>query len=144
MVKLFGGEDNRDLVASPERVEAFRLRPPSRVDEATNYNQWPVVGAAVRVPSDVAARFSRGLTSESTYAGDDPKGCKPVPGYMLRFTGGGRSVDVVFCFECAILFTHRGPEPLWYGNFDPSAKAIAALMLQVFPGDPGLKGLAGP
>ena len=61
---------------------------------------------------------------------------------MLRFTSGGRHVDVVFCFECQILFTYRASESLWYANFDGSTKAIAGYFLQVFPGDPVLTRLA--
>ncbi|HEV3028973.1 MAG TPA: hypothetical protein VG457_15445 [Planctomycetota bacterium] len=140
--KLFGGPDNFDIVASPERVEAFRLRPPFLSEKVDHYNQWPVQGGAVRVPADVAARFSRGLTSESTYPRwEDAKACDPRPGFMLRFTADGRHVDVVFCFECAILFTYRGPESIWYANFDESTRAIASLFLQVFPRDPSLSRL---
>ena len=141
--RIFGGLDNADLVAAPERVEAFRLRPPTTViDVKPQYNEWPVAGDRVRVPADVAGRFSRGLTSENTYGGDEPKDCDPNPGYMLRFHGDGRTVDVVFCFKCAVLFTYRGSRPLWYANFDASTKAMAALLLKVFPGDPDLARLA--
>jgi len=141
--KLFGGPDNFDIVASPERVEAFRLRPPSPGEKIDHYNQWPVQGAAARVPADVAARFSRGLTNESTYPRwEDAKACDPRPGFMLRFTADARHVDIVFCFECAILFTYRGPESIWYANFDESVKAIASLFLEVFPRDPALSRLA--
>jgi len=141
--KLYGGADNVDLVASAERVEAFRLRRPGRDELEKPYNQWPVIGAAVRVPSDVASRFSRGLTSESTYPRfDAPKRCDPVPGFLLRFFADGRSIDVCFCFECGILFTYRGPDPLWYANFDESAPALAALFLKVFPADEDLRRLA--
>jgi len=142
--KLFGGPDNVDIVASPERVEAFRLRPPSPGERIEHYNEWPVLGGAVRVPADVAARFSRGLTRDSTYPlWEDVKGCDPRPGFLLRFMADGRHVDVVFCFECAILFTYRGSESIWYANFDESTQAIASLFLQVFPRDPALVRLAG-
>jgi hypothetical protein len=142
--KLFGGPDNVDIVASPERVEAFRLRPPSPGEVVEHYNQWPALGPAVRVPSEVASRLSRGLTKESTYPlWEDAKGCDPRPGFLLRFTADGRHVDVVFCFECAILFTYRGSESIWYANFDESEKAIASLFLQIFPRDPVLSRLAG-
>lgn len=139
MGKLFGGEDHLAIVRDPDRVDAFKLRQPSRADEGGSYNQWPVVGKPVRVPADLAARFSRGLTSEGTYRGDNPKACKPIPGFMLRFTGDGRGIDVTLCFECAILFTHRGPVALGYANFDDSVQPIASLLLQVFPGDPDLR-----
>jgi hypothetical protein len=143
MGKLFGGEDNLDIVASPERVDAFKLRRPGRDEVGKPYNQWTVIGAPVRVPKDVASRFSRGLTTEATYPRFDmPKACDPVPGYMLRFFADGRSVDVCFCFECQILFTYRGPDSIWYANFDESTKAIASLFLKVFPADEDLRRLA--
>jgi hypothetical protein len=143
MGKLFGGAEGLDAVESPDRVEAFRLRPPSPGQEIAHYNEWPVVGAPVRVPSDVASHFSKGLTRESTYPRwEEPKTCDPRPGFMLRFTGSGRSVDVVFCFECQILFTYRASEPIWYANFDGSTKVIAGLLLQIFPKDPVLTSLA--
>jgi hypothetical protein len=142
--KLFGGPDNVDIVASPERVEAVKLRRPGRDEAGKPYNQWPGIGAPVRVPSDVASRFSRGLTSKSTYPrGDTPKACDPTPGYMLRFTADGRSVEICFCFECNILFTYRGSESLWYANFDESEKVIAALFLKVYPADEDLRRIAG-
>lgn len=142
--KLFGGADNFDIIASQERVDAFKLRRPGRDEVGRSYNQWSVIGAPVRVDSDVASRFSKGLTSESTYPRfDAPKACDPVPGYMLRFFAGGRSIDVCFCFECQVLFTYRGPESIWYANFDESTPAIASLFLKVFPADADLRRLAG-
>ena len=143
MGKLYGGAEGIDTVESPDRVEAFRLRPPSSDQKIERYNQWPTLGPAVRVPADVASRFSKGLTRESTYPNwDTPKACDPQPGFLLRFHAGGRSVDVAFCFECQILFTYRGSESIWYANFDESTKTIAALFLQIFPGDPVLAKLA--
>jgi hypothetical protein len=140
MIRLFGGAENVEIVASADRVEASRLRPPSRSGEgAPNYSQWPVVGAPVRVPPEIASRFSRGLTSESTYTSwDEGKGCIPTPGLKLRFTRDGRSLDVVFCFECGMLFTYRGEQAIWGGNFDGSAREILPLFLQLFPGDSSL------
>lgn len=144
MGKLYGGAEGLDVVSNPERVEAFRLRPPSSDQKIERFNQWPVVGAAVRVPPDVAGGFSRGLTRESTYPRwEEPKACDPRPGFMLRFYGGGRQVDIVFCFECEILFTYRGSESIWYANIDGSTKSIAAQFLRMFPGDPVLEKLAG-
>lgn len=143
MGKLFGGADNLDIVTAPERVDAFKLRRPGRDEAGKPYNQWPVIGAPVRVPPDVASRLSNGLTSEATYPRFDmPKACDPAPGYMLRFFADGRSVDVCFCFECQILFTYRGPDSIWYANFDESTKAIASLFLKVFPADDDLRRLA--
>ena len=143
MGKLYGGAEGLDTVESPDRVEAFRLRPPSREKDAAHYNDWPTVGEPVRLPSAVASRFSHGLTRESTFPRwEEPKVCDPRPGFMLRFTSGGRHVDVVFCFECQILFTYRASESLWYANFDGSTKAIAGLFLQIYPNDPVLSSLA--
>lgn len=141
--RLFGGADNVDVVKAPDRVQAFRIRRPTAGNDHGSYNQWTVVAGPVRVPDDLAARFSRGLTVEKTYRGDNPKACDPSPGYMLRFTKAGRSIDVTFCFECAILFTHRGAVSIWYANIDDSTQAIAALLLQVFPQDADLKRIAG-
>jgi hypothetical protein len=141
MGKLYGGAEGLDTVEGPDRVEAFRLRPPDR--PTAHYNEWPTVGEPVRLPSAVASRFSRGLTRESTFPRwEEPKVCDPRPGFMLRFTSGGRHVEVVFCFECRILFTYRGGESLWYANFDGSTKAIAGLFLQIYPNDPVLAHLA--
>jgi hypothetical protein len=143
IAKLFGGADNAGIVASPERVEAVKLRRPGRAEAGKPYNQWPGIGTPVRVPPDAASRFARGLTSESTYPRFDlPKGCDPTPGYLLRFWADGRSIDVCFCFECGILFTYRGPDALWYANFDESSPALAALFLKVFPADADLRRIA--
>jgi len=143
MGKLFGGEDGLDTVSAPDRVEAFRLRTPSPSQALDHYNQWPTLGPGVRVPAEVAARFSRGLTRESTYPRwEEPKACDPRPGFLLRFHAGGRSVDVAFCFECAILFTYRGTESIWYANIDESTRGIATEFLHVFPGDPVLTRVA--
>ncbi|HLY08855.1 MAG TPA: hypothetical protein VKW04_06035 [Planctomycetota bacterium] len=140
---LYGGADNLDIVSSPERVQAFRLRPPPADEPVPHYNQWPVVGSPVRVSRDIASRFSNGLTRSSSFPRwEDPKTCEPRPGFMLRFTADDRHVDVVFCFECKILFTYRGSESIWYANFDGSTKSIASLFLQLFPNDPVLVRLA--
>lgn len=143
MGKLFGGKEGLDVVEFPEKVEAYRLRAPDGMKAVQGYNRWPTVGPAVRVKGEAAARFSHGLTRESTYPRwDEPKACDPRPGFMLRFYGDGRSVDVVFCFECKILFTYRASESIWYANFDGSTKALATTFLQVYPDDPDLKALA--
>jgi len=140
MMRLFGSPENLEIVASADRVEATRLRPPSLgQEEAPNYSQWPTIGIPVRVPPDIASRFSRGLTSESTYTSwDEGKGCIPKPGLKLRFTRDGRSVEVVFCFECAMLFTYRAEQAIWGGNFDGSSHEILDLFIRLFPGDPSL------
>lgn len=143
MGKLYGGPEGLDAVESPDKVEAFRLRPPQPGESAAHFNEWPVVGTAIRVSPDLASRLSRGLTRESTFPRwEEPKLCDPRPGFKLRFTGSGRSVDIVFCFECEILFTYRASESIWYANFDGSTKAIAGLFLQLFPNDPVLAQLA--
>ena len=143
MGKLYGGAEGLDAVESPDHVDAFRLRPPAPGQQIPRFNEWPVVGQPVRVAPAVASRFSRGLTRESTFPRwEEPKACDPRPGFLLRFTSGGRHVEIVFCFECQILFTYRASESLWYANFDGSTRTIAGLFLQVFPGDPVLSRLA--
>ena len=139
MGKLYGGGEGIDVVEHPEIVEAVRLRAPDSSSAARQFNRWPRIGDPVRVGPEIAARFSRGLTRESTFPRwEDPKACDPRPGFLLRFSGDGRAVDIAFCFECKILFTYRGGESVWYANFDGSTAALAALFLQVFPGDPVL------
>jgi len=56
MGKLWGSAENLDVVQSPDRVEAFRLRPAQ--EQGVPYNRWPTSAApsASRRPSPSACR----------------------------------------------------------------------------------------
>ncbi|HZF00237.1 MAG TPA: hypothetical protein VE981_24720 [Planctomycetota bacterium] len=140
MGKLWGSAENLDVVQSPDRVEAFRLRPAQ--EQGVPYNRWPTSAGPVRVAPAVAQRLSTGLTRPSTYGTwDAPKACEPRPGLLLRFHQAGRSVDVAFCFECDILFTYRADESIWYANFDEHHDDILKVFIEVFPKDASLPAL---
>jgi hypothetical protein len=132
MARLFGSQENVDIVASPDYVQAFRLRPESGLA----YADYPVVVGPVKVPSSIASRFSNGLTNRATYDHwDQPKACEPRPGLKLRFVRDGRGVEVVFCLECDILFTSRGDVSIGYANFDEHHDQIVKLFIEMFPND---------
>jgi hypothetical protein len=142
--KLFG-DRNVETIRSPERVECYRLRPPRTTNEVRKqgstplYNLWPVLAGPIIVDTKTAADLSKALLDEKTYClWDEGKGCIPSPGVMLRFIRDTGSVDIAFCFECDMLFTYQGSEPIYGANFDYSHNSLLTYFVKLFPTDPDL------
>jgi hypothetical protein len=138
--KLFGGDKNIALVRSHGHVEAFRLRPPKSLSEYTGfYNKWPVLTGPVAVNAMIADELTALLLDENTYClWDEGKGCKPSPGVLLRFSNGSGTIDIAFCFECNMMFTYEGSDPVYGANFDYSHNALLKYFVNLFPLDTDL------
>jgi hypothetical protein len=127
-------------VGKPEKVEAFRLRPPNtKAEDTLIYSQWPILAGPVTVDSKIGAELSAALLDEKTYClWDEGKGCHLQPGLMVRFFRESRSVDVVFCFECDMMLTFQESKAVWGANFDYSHNLLLGFFVKIFPSDPDL------
>jgi hypothetical protein len=126
-----------DLMGPEARVEAFRLRSP---EAYADFPDWPVSAGPVLVPPASARRLAARLLDPASFS-RTAKPCKPNPGVRVRWTGRDGIVDVAFCFECSQLFAYKDGVLAARGDFDPSARALAALIRPLFPSDPAIQAL---
>ena len=140
--RLYGGPANLEAIRSCQAVEVFRLRHPktSEIPERDYllYNRWPVVKGPILPEPKISGELLAALLDENTFCNwDEGKGCKPHPGVMIRFKGT-ETIDLMFCFECDMLLTFRGREPIWGANFDYSHNRLLSYFIAIFPDDPDL------
>jgi len=125
-----------------KQSKCFSLRHPktSEIPERDYllYNRWPVVKGPVLPEPKISGELLAALLDEKTFCNwDEGKGCKPHPGVMIRLKGT-ETIDLMFCFECDMLLTFRGREPIWGANFDYSHNRLLSYFIAIFPDDPDL------
>lgn len=139
ITEMFGGEQARDIVEHPDKVEVFRLDPlPERIslDKAT-LADYPLSSKSVAVPETVAGQISAGLLSPVTYYwGDAKKSCGvPIFGVRLTFHRGKNRVDVLFCFKCDDLVLFQNDRLTGYKDFHPGRAIFVRAVKSLFPND---------
>jgi hypothetical protein len=134
---LLGGAMAYEIVAHPDKVEAWLLTPDFDGDkEVPKADRTP----AKKLALPDAKNFSNILTDFDSYAWGGGKSCIPDFGVRLRFTGGNDSVEFLLCYQCDILeVTCHGHTQ--EGNFDPSHNALAKAIQSAFPNDEAIKNL---
>lgn len=150
LAALYGGAGGLAVVANPDRVEAFRLRPtpesaPRSPDAYDDLANFPTASGPVAVPAGAAATLSSSLISPRSYlwAGDLKSCGAPTPGVRLSFLPGVDRVDVLLCFRCEILLVYRGGHLTGGKDFDPIQGALARSVKALFPDDPAIQALGG-
>jgi hypothetical protein len=135
VVDLFRSPENLAIVAQPERVEAYVLRPRqlwlTRDERKRRYKEGPT---AV-VPTDAAATLSTKLTADTTYVWDKAKACMPIWNARLKFYRGSHSISADFCFGCDMVAFFRNGQGFSGGNFDHGSDAIFEVIRSLFPQD---------
>jgi len=129
------------ILMEPERVEAFRIALPSRVDrgQLSKQREWigeyPVIqSAGTSAQMDRAIEIAGSVLS----AGDFSRRCVFQPGYAIRYWRGTRSVSLLFCFHCAefrVLPRGGGGEPAFGGDFGKVSTAVVKFLRKEFPDD---------
>lgn len=139
ITKMFGGEQARDIVEHPDKVEAFRLGPlPERISlERATLADFPLISKSVAVPDTVAGQISAGLLSPGTYYwGHATKGCGvPIFGVRLTFHHGKDRVDVLFCFKCDDLAIFQNDRMTGYKDFHDGRAIFVRAVKSLFPND---------
>ena len=137
LAALYGGPQGLDLIAHPDRIEAYRLAPQTDEfdsDKAT-LADYRITSGPIAVPNSVAATISEALSAPGSYMWDSVKGCHPSFEVRLTFLRGLERIDVLFCFGCMIL---RAAE---YENFDYAMPAMVRAVKAIFPNDPEIQRL---
>jgi hypothetical protein len=141
VVSVFGDSAALEVVQAPDRVEAWRVKPPDPELNLELYAHLTRLSETVEVPPHLAKKLARILDSKSTYWWDAARPCYFDPGVQVRFVKGDRFVDVLFCFECKQLGVWYNKEAVGGGLFDYAAASFAAIMKQIFPGDKVIQAL---
>ena len=97
--------DTLDAIEAAESMELFALHPYPRSEEGTVENGQPsfhgyrILGRSKLDTRDQAAELSR-LVLKGIRASDGMVAACFDPRHGIRLTGGGRSIDLLICYEC--------------------------------------------
>jgi len=138
-VEVLGGQAAYDAISRPDKVEAYRLDPPSPAPQLPS--QYPVTAGPVRLSPDMAAEVSASLTSSATYLLDSAKSCNPRYGVKLSFHRGAERIDVLLCYECMIFTAVRGDQFIGGEDFDNGNATLVRAAKAAFPDDEAIQGL---
>jgi hypothetical protein len=120
MNSVYGSAAARAVVEDPQRVQVYRLD--ALADERAYPDQiadYPIASGPFDVPDETAAEIAEAILSPGSYDwGSEAKGCLPRFGVRVAFIRGTEQVDVLFCFECRILYVGHGGSLVGSGSFD--------------------------
>lgn len=136
---VFGGWPAIETVKNASSVKAFRLRSPS--DHHESLADYTMMGDPVDVPEAAAARLRDLLLDRTAYEWESAKGCIPDYGVRIQFQHEGDEVDVLLCFECAILAVYHNGKIAGGEDFDDISSELAAIVKELFPNDAAIQAL---
>ena len=137
--EVFGRPQAIDTVRNASSVRAYRLRSPSHHHESVS--DYATVGDPVEVSAAAAAQLRVLLLNPSAYEWDSAKGCEPDYGVRIQFQHGADEVDVLLCFECAILAVYYNGKIAGGEDFDDIKSQLAAIVMELFPDDAAIQTL---
>ena len=152
VVALFGGESRYELVATADKVEAFRVA--SRRDDIENgldksgerIDGYRITAGPVTVDANAADVLRKSLLSPEAYywgRGDD---CMFEPGVAIRFisTNARRdvsTVEVIICFKCSDVEFWHDAKVTGYQSFRAHDDLFLTAIKKVFPKDAEIQSL---
>ena len=137
--KLFGKGGARDVIAEPEKVQAYRLAEESFYQPTVN--DYETIAGPVAVKGELAKATSKLLLADDSYLREVGKGCEPIYGVRMEFMQGKKKADVFFCFGCDILTVYFQGKPVGSEDFDKIRPQLVKIAKQIFPGDEAIQGL---
>lgn len=132
---MFGGAAGFETIAKPERVEAYRIRPPPSERDIKAITDYSIIAGPVRLTPQTASELSEALTSPKSYVWESAKACMPEYGVCFTFLRGGNRVDVLVCFECDILLVALNGSTAGGEDFDPVRAVLVRAAKASFPVD---------
>ena len=147
--RKFLGDEMVAVLQDAERIESFRVRPATR-EEIHKGDQIAARSKILQVGPELngrqVARLKAILLNDNSYVWDSAKDCDPRPEILFRVHHGDSYVDVAVCLECSMwafsLNSDAPPFSRKWEDFDPVAKKLAALAIELFPDDEALKPFA--
>ena len=107
-----GAEEKQDqwekakaILAKPDQIELYSLYPelpPAEEKPKETFHGWKVLGKTV--VKDAESQKKILAVAETITAGTGAKCFDPRHG--IRVTSGGKSVDLIICFECSWVYVH--------------------------------------
>lgn len=107
-----------------------------------NVSDYPVTQNLGELASDQVPRLLAILLDPATYEWEHAKACIVTPGVRLSFQSASDQVDILFCFQCDILFVYRDGEYVSGGSFDFGRPQLVELLKDHFPNEPLIQSLA--
>lgn len=134
--QIFDGASGIETVKHPDRVDVFRIGPPSpRGRKEGRIDDYPILAGPISVPQDMQAGLSNSLLSPDSYVWETLKGCLPEFGVCLSFYRKAERVDVFLCFECDILMISHNGLASGGEDFDHIHPALVRVAKQLFADD---------
>ena len=131
----------KEIVASPDRVEVFRLKdgpisPGGR--RRIEWQDWPTEGPAITLDLAIAREVATILSDPRSFSPGPLRPSIPRPGVKIRFTRNLHTVVAMLCFDSkGATFYAKGEQ----ANFDPSAPELTRLIKKLFPSDAVIQSL---
>lgn len=150
VVKLFGGQEGWKPLASPVRIEAFRVDPYSGLDEgdaksdtepAKEFAGYPITAGPVEVDEKTAEKLMQTLSRANIYGWDFAKGCEFSPGVGIRYVGAESTTEILFCFSCDELRIVRDGKRVGAEDTDGARTALVNIAKSIFPKDKAIQKL---
>lgn len=132
---FFQTPENREIVASPQKVDVCVLREKKSFFSKRSTGKYKE-GKYITLPPESVALISATLQDEKTYDWERMKLCHPIYNARVRFHRNGHFIYADFCFGCDILLLGKDGSAFRSGNFDDASDAICELLRIHFPEDP--------
>ena len=142
---VFGGNAAYDIVASGTQCSAFLVDLPTPDDsgQPAMLGDYRITEGPVNVDEDLRSQLATVITQHNTYVWDTDKGCIPKPGVRIQFSKAGDDVDILFCFECSMLYVYQGGVLAGTEHdFDGGRPTIVRIMKKIFPDSATIQGLS--
>jgi hypothetical protein len=131
----------KEIVATPDRVEVFRLTdgpisPGGR--KRIEWQDWPTNGPALVADIATARELSLILSDPRSFAPGPPRSSIPRPGIKVRFVRNLHSVVAMLAFDSKGATFYGGGQQ---ANFDPSASELLRIVKRLYPNDAVVRSL---
>ncbi|MDX1953188.1 MAG: hypothetical protein SFY81_13485 [Verrucomicrobiota bacterium] len=134
IVRRLFSEPGYQIVNDPEKVKLTLIEDLQGADDPIVADRHPPRSRSITLSRKAGKAMSAQLLNFKSYAWGSQKACMPVYGVKAEFLRGGKKVEVLFCFECAILRVKHGGEAR-EENFDFAFNELLKIIRKEFPRD---------
>jgi len=135
VVEIFGGSESVANVASPDKIEAFRIDGSKRPKRDAPLGGYPVISGPVAVDAATGKTLAAILLNADSYVWGPVKNCSIEPGVGVRFTKAGAPTEVLLCFSCDQLEVFRDGKRTGGKDDDYARDPLLKIVKRLFPED---------